>query len=117
MRLKVIKKEETKDGSTTELAIEGALAPLTLRTLLYPFSLQHYIKGAHRSGVHVVVSPTEDGAMIYSCGLALDELTGKPAEYMSDEDVEELTGMMEAIDFENKFIKKIKEFFPKTTEI
>jgi hypothetical protein len=117
MRLKVIKKEETEDGNTTVLAVEGALAPLTLRTLLYPFSLQHYIKMAHRSGVHVVVSPTKDGAMIYSCGLALDELTGKPADYISDEDVEELTGMMEAIDFENKFIKKIKKLFPKTKEM
>ena len=117
MRLKVTKEEKTKDGSTTVLAVEGALEPLTLRTLLYPFSLQHYIKEAQRSGVHVVVSPTEDGAMIYSCGLALDELSGKPAEYVSDEDVEELTGMMEAIDFENKFIKKIKKLFPKTKEM
>jgi hypothetical protein len=55
--------------------------------------------------------------MIYSCGLALDELTGKPAKSFSDEDMDEITNTMEALDFENKFIKKIKELFPKTKEI
>jgi hypothetical protein len=117
MGLKVTKEEKAKEGSTTVLAVEGALLPLTLRTLLYPFSLQQYIKAAQRSGVHVVVSPSEDGVILYSCGLALDELTGKPAEYISDEDVEEITDTMEALDFENKFLKKIKETFPKTREI
>jgi hypothetical protein len=117
MGLKVMKEETTKDASTTVLAVEGALLPLTLRTLLYPFSLQQYIKAAQRSGVHVVVSPSEDGVILYSCGLALDELTGKPAQYVSDEDVEEITDTMEALDFENKFLKKIKENFPRTREI
>jgi len=117
MGLKVTKEEKTKEGSTTELASERALVPLTLRTLLYPFSLQQYIKAAQRSGVHVVISPSEEGVTVYSCGLALDELTGKPAEYVSDEDVEEITDTMEALDFENKFIMKIKAAFPKTREI
>jgi hypothetical protein len=117
MGLKVTKEEKTKEGSTTVLAVEGALLPLTLRTLLYPFSLQQYIKAAQRSGVHVVVSPSEDGVILYSCGLALDELTGKPAEYISEEDVEEITDTMEALDFENRFLKKIKTAFPKTREI
>ncbi len=117
MGLKVMKTERTKEGITTVLAGEGALVPLTLRALLYPFSLQQYVKAAQRSGVHVVISPSEEGTIIYSCGLALDELTGKPAKYVSDEDVEEITDTMEALDFENKFIKKIKELFPKTKEI
>jgi hypothetical protein len=117
MGLKVMKEEKTKEASTTVLAREGALVPLTLRTLLYPFSLQQFIKAAQRSGVHVVISPSEEGVILYSCGLALDELTGKPAEYASEEDVEEITDTMEALDFENKFIKKIKATFPKTREI
>jgi hypothetical protein len=115
--LKIMKAERTKEGSTTVMAGEGALVPLTLRTLLYPFSLQHYVKAAQRSGVHVVISPSEEGVIIYSCGLALDELTGKLAKYASDEDIEEITDTMEALDFENKFIMKIKTLFPKTKEI
>jgi hypothetical protein len=117
MGLKVMKEEKNKEASTTVLAGEGAMVPLTLRTLLYPFSLQQYIKAAQRSGVHVVISPSEEGVIVYSCGLALDELTGKPAEYASDEDVEEITDTMEALDFENKFIMEIKATFPKTREI
>jgi hypothetical protein len=66
--------------------------------------------------VHVVISPSEDGAIVYSCGLALDERTGKPAEYGSDEDIEEITDTMEALDFENKFAEKIKAAFPKAKE-
>lgn len=115
--LKIRKEEKTKEGNTTVMAGEGALVPLTLRTLLYPFSLQQYIKAAQRSGVHIVISPSEEGVILYSCGLALDELTGKPAEYASDEDIEEITDSMEALDFENKFLTKIKAMFPKTKEV
>lgn len=117
MGLKVTTNEKTEDGSATVFAREGALVPLTMRTLLFPFSLQHYFKAAQRSGVHVVISPSEEGTMIYSCGLALDELTGKPAEFIPDEEIEELTDTMEALDFENKFLKKIKQMFPTTKEI
>lgn len=117
MGLKVMKTERTKEGSATVLAGEGALVPLTLRTLLSPFSIQQYVKAAQRSGVHVVISPSEEGTMIYSCGLALDELTGKPAKSFSDVDMDEISNTMEALDFENKFLKKIKELFPNTREI
>jgi len=117
MGLKVMKTERTKEGSTTVLAGEGALVPLTLRTLLSPFSIQQYVKAAQRSGVHVVISPSEEGTMIYSCGLALDELTGKPAKSFSDEDMDDISNTLEAIDFENKFLKKMKELFPKTKEM
>jgi hypothetical protein len=55
--------------------------------------------------------------ILYSCGLALDELTGKPAKYISDENLEEITDTMEALDFENKFIKKIRTTFPESKEI
>lgn len=117
MGLRVMKTERTKEGSTTVLAGEGALVPLTLRTLLSPFSIQQYVKAAQRSGVHVVISPSEEGTIVYSCGLALDEITGKPAKHPSEEDMDEITNTMEALDFENKFLKKIKEFFPKTREM
>ena len=117
MGLRVMKTERTKDGSSTVLAGEGALVPLTLRTLLFPFSIQQYVKAAQRSGVHVVISPSEEGTVIYSCGLALDEVTGKPAKSFSEEDMDDITNTMEALDFENKFIKRMKELFPKTEEI
>jgi len=117
MGLKIMKAEENREGGTTVMAGEGALVPLTLRTLLYPFSLQQYVKAAQRSGVHVVISPSKEGVIIYSCGLALDELTGKLAKYASDEDIEEITDTMEALDFENKFIMKIKTLFPKAKEM
>jgi hypothetical protein len=116
MGLKTMKTEKSSNGSTDVLAGEGALVPLTLRTLLYPFSIQQYVKAAQRSGVHVVISPSPDGVIIYSCGLALDELTGKPAKY-DEEDVEEITDTMEALDFENKFLARIKAVFPKTVEV
>lgn len=117
MGLKIMQTEKTTDGNTTVLAREGVLVPLTLRTLLYPFSLQQYVKAAQRSGVHVVISPSKNGVIVYSCGLALDELTGKSAKYASGEDIEEITDTMEALDFENKFIRKMKTAFPKTKEI
>ena len=91
--------------------------PLTLRTLLYPFSIEQYVKAAQRSGVHVVLSTSKEGVMLYSCGLVLDELTGKPAKHVSDEDEEDITGTLEALDFENKFLGKIRTVFPKTREI
>jgi hypothetical protein len=116
MGLKIMKTEKTEDGSTTVLAGESALVALTLRTLLYPLSIQHYVKAAQRSGVHVVISPSKEGVMIYSCGLALDELTGKPARF-SDEDIDEMANTLEALDFEDKFINRMKEQFPNTKEI
>jgi len=117
MGLRVMKTEKTKDGTTTELAGEGALLPLIVRTLLYPFSIQQYVKAAERSGVHVVISPSDKDTVLYSCGLALDEMTGKPVDSLSDDDMDEITNTMEALDFENKFTKKIKEHYPKSKEI
>ena len=117
MGLRMMKTEKTKDGNTTELAGEGALLPLTLRTLLYPFSIQQYVKAAQRSGIHIVISLSAQGTILYSCGLALDEVTGKPVDSLSEDDMDDITNTMEALDFENKFIKKIKELFPLTKEI
>jgi hypothetical protein len=67
--------------------------------------------------MHVVVSSGKDGIHVYSCGLALDELTGKLAKYTKDEVAEEVSSTMEALDFENKFIKKILTHYPKAKQI
>ena len=117
MKLKIKKEESSRDGKTTIFASEGALIPLVMKTLLFPFSLGEYVRVAQRSGMHVVVSPGKDGIHLYSCGIALDEVTGKLAKYTKDEVVEEVTDTMEALDFENKFIKKILGHFPKAKQI
>jgi hypothetical protein len=117
MRLKIEKEESTRDGKTTIFANEGALVPLILRTLLFPFSMSEYVKAAQRSGLHVVISSSEDGIHVYSCGIALDEVTGKLAKYTKEEVVEEVTDMMEALSFEDRFIKGLLKRFPKATQI
>jgi hypothetical protein len=117
MRLNVKKEESSREGKTTIFASEGELVPLVLKTLLFPFSLNEYIRKAQRSGLHVLISQNKDGIHVYSCGLALDEFTGKLAKYTKDEVIEEVTNTMEAWDFENKFIKKILEHFPKAKQI
>jgi hypothetical protein len=117
MKLKIKREESRRDGKTTIFASEGALVPLVMKTLLFPFSLGEYVRAAQRSGMHVVVSPGKDGIHLYSCGIALDEVTGKLAKYTKDEVVEEVTDTMEALDFENKFIKKILGHFPKSKQI
>jgi len=116
MGLRVMNTEKSSDGSETVLAGERALVPLTIRTLLYPLSIQHYVKAAQRSGIHVVISPSKAGTLLYFCGLMLDEITGKPMEDLSDADMDDITNTMEALDFENKFLTKIREMFPTMKE-
>jgi hypothetical protein len=117
MRLKIEKEESARDGKTTIFASEGALIPLVLKTLLFPLSMNEYVKAAQRSGLHVVISPSEDGIHVYSCGIALDEVTGKLAKYTKDEVVEEVTDMMEALSFEDRFIKGLLKLFPEARQI
>jgi len=117
MRLKIGKEESARDGKTTIFASEGALVPLILKTLLFPFSMNEYVKAAQRSGLHVVISPGEDGIHVYSCGIALDEVTGKLAEYTKDEVIEEVTDIMEALSFEDRFIKGLLKRFPNARQI
>lgn len=117
MRLRIEKEESSGGGRTIIFASEGALVPLTLKVLLWPFSLGEYVKTAQRSGLHVVVSLGKDGVHVYVCGLALDEVSGKLAEHTKDEIVEEVTDTMEALDFENKFVKKLLEHFPKAKQL
>ena len=117
MKLRIKEEGSTREGKTTIFASEGALVPLVLKTLLFPFSLNEYVRRAQRSGLHVLISPNKDGIHVYSCGLALDEFTGRLAKYSKDEVIEEVTNTMEALDFENKFIKKILGHFPKSEQI
>ena len=74
--------------------------------------MSEYVRAAQRSGLHVVISPSEDGIHVYSCGIALDEVSGKLARYTKDEVVEEVTDMMEALSFEDRFIKGLLKRFP-----
>jgi hypothetical protein len=117
MKLRIDKEEPSQDGKTTIFASEGALLPLTLKVLLRPFDLYEYVKKAQRSGLHVVVSSDEAGVHVYSCGIALDEITGKLAKYTKDKIVEEVTNTLDELDFENKFVKRILEHFPKAKQI
>ncbi len=116
MGLKILK-DTTRGSRTTVLAGEGALLPLTLRTLLFPFNLGEYVKTAQRSGVHIIVSKETDGVHLRACGVALDEVSGKPEKYTKDEVMEEATGMLEAWDFENKFVNMLKAQFPELKEV
>jgi hypothetical protein len=115
MGLKIMKEESTKEGQTTVFAGEGALVPLMTKALLSPLGLD--IRAAQRSGIHIVISPSEKGIHLYACGLALDELNGKLEKYTKEELTEEVTDTLEAWDFEDKFIQKISTRFPKVKEI
>jgi hypothetical protein len=117
MGLRTMEEEFTKDGKTIVLAAEGPLVPLMMKVLLYPLRLGDYVKAAQRSGIHVAVSPAKDGIHLFTCGIALDERTGKLADYSKEEVMEEVTDAMEAWDFEDKFINKIKAAFPNIKEI
>jgi hypothetical protein len=117
MGLKVTEEKSSHDGRTVVLAKEGALVPLVLKTLLFPLSISQYLKSAQRSGVHVVVSPTNEGVHVYSCGIALDETTGDLAKYSKEELMEEVSGTMESLNFENEFITRMLEIFPKAKEV
>ncbi|HVP16230.1 MAG TPA: hypothetical protein VMT42_02570 [candidate division Zixibacteria bacterium] len=77
MRLKIKEQESTRDGKITIFASESAVVPLVMSVVLFPLSLIEYVKRAQRSGLHIVVSPSKDGIHVYSCGLALDEVTGR----------------------------------------
>ena len=117
MGLKIMKEKSTKEGQTTVFAGEGALVPLMTKALLSPLGLDNYIRAAQRSGIHIVISPSEKGIHLYACGLALDESTGKLEKYTKEELMEEVTDMVEAWDFEGKFIQEISTRFPKVKEI
>jgi hypothetical protein len=116
MKLRVIEEKSDAEGETTILAGEGALIPLLVKVLLHPIGLDDYIRAAQRSGIHVVISPSKKGVHLYTCGIALNEVTGKLKEYTKEDIMEEVTDTIEEWNFEDLFIKKIKTMFPKIKE-
>jgi hypothetical protein len=117
MGLEVVKTESAKEGKVTVFAGEGGLVPLLTKALLYPLGLDDYVRAAQRSGIHIMISPSEDGVHVLTCGIALDEVTAKLEEYTKEDLIEELTDTLEAWDFEDKFINKILKSFPKSKEL
>jgi hypothetical protein len=117
MGLKILKEEETGGGSVAVLAAEGALVPVIVKAFLAPLGLDDYVRAAQRSGLHIGISPGEDGIHLYFCGIALEEVTGKLKQYTQEDIWEEVTDMLEEENFEDKFIKRILSAFPKTEEI
>jgi hypothetical protein len=116
MKLKVIEEKSDVEGETTILAGEGALIPFLMKVLLHPIGLDDYIRAAQRSGIHVVLSPSKKGIHLYTCGIALNEVTGKLKEYTKEDIIEEVTDTLEESNFEDLFIKKIKTMFPRIKE-
>jgi hypothetical protein len=116
MKLKVIEEKSDGEGETTILAGEGALIPLLMKVLLHPIGLDDYIRAAQRSGIHIIISPSKKGVHLYTCGIALNEVTGKLKEYTKEDIIEEVTDTLEESNFEDLFIKKIKTTFPKIKE-
>jgi hypothetical protein len=116
MKLRLMEEKSDTEGETSILAGERALIPLLLKVMLHPVGLDDYVRAAQRSGIHVVISPSKNGVHLYTCGIALNEVTGRLKEYSKEDIMEEVTDTMEEWDFEDSFIKKIKTIFPKTRE-
>lgn len=116
MKLHLIEEKSDAEGKTSILAGEGALIPFLLKVMLHPVGLDDYVRAAQRSGVHIVISPSRNGVHLYTCGIALNEVTGKLKEYTKEDIVEEVTDTLEEWNFEDSFIKKIKKIFPKIVE-
>jgi hypothetical protein len=116
MKLHLMEEKSDAEGKTSILAGEGALIPFLVKVMLHPVGLDDYARAAQRSGVHIVISPSKNGVHLYTCGIALNEVTGKLKEYTKEDIVEEVTDTLEEWNFEDSFIKKIKTMFPKTVE-
>jgi hypothetical protein len=116
MGFNVKKRESTSDGKTSIFAAEGAIIPLTMKILAYPFQAQDYMQSAQRSGIHVLIVPSQEAILLHVCGIALTNLTGRPEKYQG-EGIEEVTDTMKNLQFEERFIKKIGSAFPSIEEV
>lgn len=117
MGLKVMREEATKDGQSSVLAGEGALVPFVVKALLAPLGLDDFVRAAQRTGVHIGISPRDDGIHLYVCGIALEETTGKFEKFTRADLMEQVTDTMEAWDFKDRFIQKITHKLPKIEEV
>jgi len=111
-----VKREATIDGKTSVFAVEGALVPIVMRVISYPWKMSEYVKSAQRAGIHVLVSQAPDGVYLYACGLSVNDLTGRPEKY-PEITVEEITDTLKALDFEEKFIKTVLAAFSDVQEL
>ena len=117
MGLKVIKEESAKDGQISVLAGEGVLVPFVVKALLIPLGLDDFVRAAQRTGVHIGISPQDDGIHLYICGIALQEATGKFERYTQANLMEQVTDTMEAWDFKDRFVQKIKKKLPEIAKL
>jgi hypothetical protein len=111
MGLKIKKSESFEGGKTSIFAAEGAWLPITLKMITFPLTIKDYTKSAQRGGIHLLVAPSGDGVQVNVCGLALDEVTGRPEKYQ-EPSMEEVTDTLKSLDFEEKFINNLRLSFP-----
>lgn len=111
MGLKIKKSETFEDGKSSIFAAEGAWLPIILRILTLPLTVKDYTQSAQRGGIHLIVTPSEEGVRVNVCGLALDEITGRPEKY-PEPSMEQVTDTLKSLDFEEKFINKLRLSFP-----
>ena len=115
MGLKIIDSKSTPDGKSSIFAAEGAALPLIMKTLSYPLRMEDYLKSAQRSGIHVLLAPGEGGIFLHVCGIALENLSGRPEKY-PEVNIEEVTDTIKNLELEKRFIKRITSAFPGTAE-
>jgi hypothetical protein len=111
MGLKIKKSETFEGGKSSIFAAEGAWLPIILRILTLPLAIKDYTKLTQRGGIHLLVTPSDEGVRVNVCGLALDEVTGRPEKY-PEPSMEEVTDTLKALDFEEKFISNLRLSFP-----
>ncbi len=111
MGLKIKKSETFKGGKSSIFAAEGAWLPIILRILTFPLAFKDYTQSAQRGGIHLIVAPSDQGVGVNVCGLALDEITGRPEKY-PEPSMEEVTDTLKSLDFEEKFINNLRISFP-----
>lgn len=116
MGLKVKKSETSEGGKTSIFAAEGAWLPIILKTISFPITIKDYTQSAQRGGIHVLVTPSNEGVLVNVCGLALTEVTGRPEKY-PEPSMEEVTDTLKSIKFEENFINNLRLSFPDLQEL
>jgi hypothetical protein len=111
MGLKIKKSESFEGGKTSIFAAESAWLPITLKMITFPLTIKDYTKSAQRGGIHLLVTPSGDGVRVNVCGIALNEITGRPEKY-PEPSMEEVTDTLKSLDFEEKFINNLRFSFP-----
>jgi hypothetical protein len=111
MGLKIKNSETFEGGKSSIFATEGAWLPIILRIFTLPLTVKDYTQSAQRGGIHLIVTPSDEGVRVNVCGLALDEITGRPETY-PEPSMEQVTDTLKSLDFEEKFISNLMISFP-----